>query len=98
MLVATACQAIRSAKVVELSYDGFSRAVEIHAVGYTKQDKSIMRVWQLSGGSASGEQVGWKILRLEDALAELITGQSSQAPRTGYRKGDPAMARIVCEV
>jgi hypothetical protein len=98
MLVETACQAIQSAKVVELSYDGYSRTVEVHAVGYTNRDRPIMRVWQLSGGSASGEQVGWKLLRLEDALSGAITEQSSQAPRAGYRRGDPAMARIVCEV
>lgn len=97
MLIETACQALRASKVVELSYDGFSRTVEIHAVGYTKQDKPIMRVWQLSGGSASGERVGWKLLRLEDAIAAVVTEVTSQAPRAGYRRGDPAMSRIVCE-
>lgn len=38
----TACNAIAQSKCLQLSYDGFSRIVEV-----------LMRVWQVRGGSES---------------------------------------------
>ena len=59
MWVQVACEALRSGHVLELRYDGYSRSVEVHAV-----ENSVMRVWQVIGGSVSNEPVGWKLLRL----------------------------------
>jgi hypothetical protein len=98
MLIDTACKALREGKVLELRYDGFHRSVEVHACGYTKQGHAILRGWQVSGGSASGEREGWKLLRLDEASAAQLSDEASQAPRRGFKLGDPAMARIVCEV
>src|ERR1700730_11301427 len=93
-----ACEAIRSAKILEVRYDAFLRALEVHAVGYSKQNNLVMRAWQLSGGSAGGEQIGWKLLRLDRAEGSFLTDRDSSAPRQGFNRGDPAMVRIVCEV
>jgi hypothetical protein len=43
MWIDTACEALRAKKVLELRYDGFSRCVEVHAVGYSKPGHAIMR-------------------------------------------------------
>jgi YD repeat-containing protein len=59
MWTQVACDALRSGHVLELRYDGYSRSVEVHAVGFTKEDNPVMRVWQVSGGSVSNEPVGW---------------------------------------
>jgi len=53
MWTQVACDALRSGQVLELRYDGYSRSVEVHAVGFTKEDNPVMRVWQVSGGSVS---------------------------------------------
>ncbi len=99
MWLETACAALRAGKRLELRYDGYSRVVEVHAAGYTKDDNAIMRVWQVRGGSVSGERSGWKLMRAGETFSALLTEEDSQAaPRPGYKRGDPALKRIVCEV
>lgn len=98
MWVHTACDALQQGKCLELRYDGFSRVVEVHAVGYTKDDNAIMRVWQIRGGSNSGQKTGWKIMRADETFSAHIIDEPSQAPRTGYKRGDSAMERIVCQI
>jgi len=56
-----------------------------------------MRVWQARGGSNSGAN-GWKLLRLDEVVSGHICPEHSNAPRQGYKRGDRAMARIVCQL
>ena len=98
MWTETACKALREKKILDLRYDGYSRCVEVHAVGYAKTGAALMRAWQVRGGSSSGERTGWKLMRLDEALGAAISDESSSAPRPGYRRGDPAMMRIICEI
>lgn len=98
MQVDLACRALREGRCLELHYDGWSRTVEVHAVGYTKDGHAVMRVWQTRGGSNSNEPVGWKLLRLGEIWRGDLGGPFSDAPRDGYKRSDRAMARIVCQV
>ena len=98
MWMDTACEALAKGRVLELRYDGYSRCVEVHAAGYTKDGNAVMRVWQVSGGSVSGERTGWKLMRLDEGLSAHISGDASQAPQRDYKRGDPAMSRIVCQL
>ena len=93
-----ACEALQKGCCLELQYDGYSRIVEVHAVGTTKDGNAVMRCWQVSGGSASGERIGWKLFRLDEARGALIFRQPSSAPRPGYGRGDPAIANIRCQL
>lgn len=83
---------------LEIRYDGFARLVEVHAVGFSSEGHALMRVWQVSGGSSSGERSGWKLLRLDEASSYGVSNSVSQAPRSGYKRGDKAMPTIVCEL
>lgn len=56
MHMRTACQALRAGKTLELRYGGHARLVEVHVCGWTKYGFPIMRAWQISGGSQSGER------------------------------------------
>ncbi len=98
MWVDQACEALRKSVVLELRYDGFSRWVEVHAVGYTADGNAIMRVWQVRGGSVSGERTGWKLMRLDEASGAHLIDEVSLASRTGYRRGDRSMSRIICQL
>jgi hypothetical protein len=98
MWVQLACEALQFGQVLEIRYDGYSRSVEVHAVGLTKEGNAVMRVWQVSGGSASNEPVGWKLLRLDEATGAIVTQQRSLAPRPGYKRGDTVMRQITCQL
>ena len=97
MWTQTACEALRSGHVLRLEYDGYTRDVEVHAVGFTEDDDPVTRVWQVGGG-VSNEPVGWKLLRLDEATGALVTHERSLAPRTGYSPGDPIMSVITCQL
>jgi hypothetical protein len=98
MLAHTACAALRSGHVLQLRYDGFTRDVEVHAVGFTDDDNAVMRVWQVAGGSISNEPVGWKLLPLEEGVEAVVTTARSMAPRDGYNPADPVMKVITCQL
>jgi hypothetical protein len=98
MSIDAACQALRTGKVLELSYGGAMRSVEVHAVGYTRQGHSLMRVWQVRGAIDGRESVGWKLIRFDEGFTAEVSDERSAAPRRRYKRGDRAMARIVYEV
>jgi hypothetical protein len=58
-----------------------------------------MRVFQIRGGSAHGEPVAWKLMRLDEGFSAHILNEKSMAPRPGYKRGDPAMkGGIKCQI
>jgi hypothetical protein len=96
MWTQTACAALRSGHVLQLRYEGYTRDVEVHAVGFTNDDNAVMRVWQVAGGSAN-EPVGWKLLQLDETV-EAVGTERSMAPRPGYDPADPVMKVITCQL
>jgi hypothetical protein len=98
MWKSVASDALRQGKCLELRYDGFSRIVEVHAVGTSEEGNDLMRVWQVRGGSVSNERTGWKLLRLDEAFGARVTDEESEAPRKGYKRGDKAMRLIASQI
>lgn len=94
----TICDAITRKRCLTLRYDGFSRLVEAHACGASTAGHLVVRVWQVSGGSVHNERTGWKLLRLDEIRSLAIADEPSHAPRSGYRRGDRDMTRIVCQI
>ncbi|RDS76408.1 hypothetical protein DL238_01480 [Alteriqipengyuania lutimaris] len=94
MIHNTAVAALQSGVALELRYDGFSRIVEVHAVGISTAHKPCMRVFQVRGGSVSNEPVGWKMMSLDKAFSMHLTEEVSHAPRQGYAKNDRGMSVI----
>ncbi len=98
MLIDDACAALASGKCLEIHYDGFSRVVEVHAVGYSTAGNPVMRAWQIRGGSVSNEPVGWKLMRLDEAQSAGLLNEAAQSPRPGYKRGDRGMNQIICQL
>jgi hypothetical protein len=91
------CAAIRERKTLELRYNGYSRLVEPYAYGASANDEDLLRCYQMSGGSNSGETTGWKLLKTADIYMLQATTSTFECRRE-YRRGDKAMDRIYCQL
>jgi hypothetical protein len=91
------CAAIENLQIIELRYNGYSRTVEPHAYGRDKSGDEILRCYQFSGGSDSGEREGWKLLKVRE-IYSLHPTRSEFPVRPNYKKGDKAMDFIFCQV
>jgi hypothetical protein len=98
MQIPDACEALKNGSQVEIVYDGETRLIEFHTIGVSKDGRPIARVWQVQGGSKSGDSTGWKLLRLNDMQFVKIGNDQSNAPRSGYKRGDRAIFKIYCEL
>ena len=65
---------------------------DIH-FGRDKSGEEILRCYQVSGGSTSGERVGWKILKVSEVFSLNLLKEKFDV-RTGYKRGDKAMEYI----
>jgi len=88
------CQAIREKRVLSFSYDGYPRVVEPHCHGVSTAGNSVLRCYQISGGSSSGTVPGWHMMKT-DKIIGLTDYQSVFAgPRPEYKRGDKRMSII----
>jgi hypothetical protein len=86
-------QAIRKRQVLELRYHDYLRMVEPHAYGRDKDGDEILRCYQISGGSESGERAGWKLLKVRE-VSSLHIAEITFLQRPEYRRNDKAMEHI----
>jgi hypothetical protein len=98
MSVETAVTALRSGFCLDLSYDGLHRLVEVHAVGVSTAGNECMRVYQVSGGSISGEREGWKMMTFDKTFTATVSSVASAAPRPGYAPNDRGMTTIYAQL
>lgn len=98
MQVFDACGAIKSDRRVQFLYNGDVRVVEVHTVGYSKENKPLMRAWQVRGGSQSKNPTHWRIFHLDQIIEPQVLDEKSEAPRPQYARGDRSIHRIVCEI
>ncbi|MEZ5953746.1 MAG: WYL domain-containing protein [Hyphomonas sp.] len=83
--------AILNRKQMTIHYEPGSRVIEPHALGYSQNGDLLLRAYQVSGASASGEHEHWKLFRIDRMSAANDNGETFDGPRPGYRKGDKAM-------
>lgn len=90
-------QAIKERHILELRYHGWSRVVESHAYGRDKSGDEVLRCYQVTGGSVSGESSGWKLLKLS-AITSLNMGDKGFTPRLDYKRNDRDMTAIFVQI
>lgn len=91
MSIATA---IQGRNLLSFVYDGYRRTVEPHTFGMDAKGHMALRAYQVSGGSESGEYVGWKLFHAHEMLSVTVQPQTFAGPRPGYKRGDKAFASI----
>jgi hypothetical protein len=89
--------AVNGRKCLELRYHGYSRIVEPHAYGRDKDGDEVLRCYQTSGGSVSGERAGWKLLKVREIFSLHLLKEVILV-RKEYKKGDKAMERIFAQL
>lgn len=83
--------AIEGRKNLIINYHPGVRNVEPHALGYSSSGDVLVRAYQTSGASASGEHINWKLFRL-DRVNSVENGEDIFiGPRPEYKRGDRAM-------
>ncbi len=91
------CAAIRNRRTLQVLYHGYTRVVEPHIYGVDTRGDELLSCYQLSGGSASGEDTGWKSLKGAQ-LSDIRTTSRHFRPRAEFRPGDKVMKEIYCEI
>lgn len=89
--------AIENQLIVEFYYENELRVVEPHCYGITTTGNEGLRAYQIDGYSSSGK-LGWKMYDLEKAEDLVITEDSFDGPRAGYKRGDKGMDEIYAEL
>ncbi|WP_124451995.1 hypothetical protein [Burkholderia sp. Bp8992] len=91
------CSAISNKHLLELRYHGYSRLVEPYAYGREGGGVILLRCYQQSGGSESGQTTGWKLLKVAEIFLIQEINKSFN-PRQTYRHNDKAMKFIFCQI
>ena len=93
----TLCAAVNGRQLLELRYHGYARIVEPYAYGRDKSGDALLRRFQISGVSESGQSSGWKRLKVADVFA-IHEQKNTFSPRPDYRRCDKAMPFMFCQL
>ena len=92
-------EAITSRRLLALTYAPGARLVEPCAYGCGADQQGLLRSFQRSGASASGEHENWKLFRTDRIIRLEILDERFLGDRPEYHRGDRAMkGGIYCQI
>jgi predicted DNA-binding transcriptional regulator YafY len=94
-------QAIADRKIIEFQYHDKPRTVEPYCCGINRKDSHQLRGFQVSGGSASDEKLGWRMFDLAEMSGLRTTDKDFSGwagDRRLYNPNDTAFRTIFCRV
>lgn len=89
------CAAIRQRKRIHLVYEPGLRLIEPHCFGESANGDLLLRAYQVSGASAGGEHVNWKLFRVDRITSANDAGEVFDGPRPQYNPDDRVMKRRI---
>jgi len=92
------CDAITNKRLLKFYYDGYNRIVEPHTAGIDKKGHEALRAYQVSGGSESGEYVGWKLFHVDEMQNITVMQDQFDGPRQKYKRNDSGFSHIRCQL
>lgn len=87
---------IRRQRILRLTYRGYMRLVEPHAIGITTGGHRALLAWQVEGGSKSDPPTGWRTFLIEEIKSPSVTVRGF-TPRDTYSREKLAL-RIELDV
>jgi hypothetical protein len=84
-------RAIERREVLSVYYGGGWRVVEPFTLGHGSKGQLLLRVFQISGFSRTGNPSGWKLFSLGELTSAAPTGAKYVGPRPGYNPNDSVM-------
>ena len=84
------CEAIKLKRIIRFNYSGGLRTVEPFCHGVSTAGNEVLRGYQTSGDSESGDPVGWKLFRVSEISNLTITNELFSGTRPGYNPNDSA--------
>jgi WYL domain-containing protein len=95
----TITQAITERRLLTIYYEPGPRIIEPYAYGLSGEHHGLLRAFQTSGASASGDHVNWKLFRTDRITQIRILGDQFYGQRPEYRRNDRAMTGgIYCQL
>lgn len=92
------CEAIRSRRLVEFSYEGSIRLVEPHMIAANELGHHALSGWFVAGLSKSGTP-GWREYLLSKISNLRIRDEKFSGPRAGYNpSGGPKFPLVYCRL
>ena len=84
--------------MVRFYYNGGLRTVEPHCHGTSSAGNEVLRGYQTSGYSESGNPVGWKLFEVAKITGLASTGATFTSNRPDYNLNDRGMVSVHCHV
>jgi len=91
------CTAIHKRRLLQFYCEPGDRVVEPYAYGVGPGGRELLRAYQRAGQSHSREE-GWKVFHVDELQDIFILDDGFEAPRLGYMRNDPSMAKIYAEL
>jgi len=76
--------AIQDKQVLSIWYNGGARLIEPHCYGLSNAGNELLRCYQISGHSVSGQHEGWKLMTVEGIQNINPSGDTFIGPRPHY--------------
>jgi hypothetical protein len=94
----TICEAIAARARMRISYGGGRRLIEPHCHGMSTAGKDVLRAYQVSGFSRSGEHEGWKLFDVSKIQSMEVLTERFLTNRPGHDNADRQMSTVYCHV
>jgi len=92
------CGAISKKQLLQFLYDGRTRVVEPHLLGYDKAEHVVLCAYLVRGFTQSQQQPYWRTYFLSEMKLITILDETFPGPRRGYNPNDGRMLEIYCRL
>ena len=94
----TIVSAIKNRRVIQFTYAETVRIVEPQTYGISTAGHPVLRGYQLSGGSKSGQSTGLKLSELAKMFAVRNTGGLFSKAQPAHNPKDSAMSKVIASL